>query len=42
MVINKKHLFDGNIIISRNPEINLLLKDTVKNKKSVIFSSDIK
>ena len=38
----QKPFIDGNIIISRKPEINLLLKDTVKNKKSVIFSSDIK
>ena len=38
----QKPFIDGNIIISKNPEINLLLNDTVKNKKSIIFSSDIK
>lgn len=38
----QKSFIDGNIIMAKKPEISLLLKDTVQNKKTIIFSSDIK
>lgn len=38
----QKSFINGNIIMAKKPEITLLLKDTVQDKKLIIYSSAIK